>query len=209
MPFTFAPERPAAGMRVGYHQDWFSEDEKGVSYQGTLDTAREAFSAQDIELVEISLPELPYQTLSHLISVDVAAAFEELTLSGRDDELVRQDKDAWPNILRTARFIPAVEYVQMQRFRRKVMETMRKTFLGVDALFSPEHRSDMLVISNATGQPSLTIRAGFRDDGTPFGLTLWGDVGGEASICRIGMVLEKKLGVWDRRPEDFDERGKD
>lgn len=205
LPFKFDDSRPAAGTRVGYQPDWFSEDEKGESFEGTLKAAKDACAMADIELVELSLPELPYQVLFHLISVDVAAAFEELTLSGRDDDLVRQDKDAWPNILRTARFIPAVEYVQLQRFRRLVMESMQKTFLGVDALISPENRSNMLVISNATGEPSLTIRAGFREDGTPFGLTIWGDVGGEASICRIGMVFEEKFDVWDKRPERFAE----
>ena len=190
--------------RVGYSPEWFAKDEQGIDYSDTLESIRGAFADAGIELVEIELPDLPYRALFTLISVDAAAAFEELTLSDGDDELVWQDREAWPNTFRSARFFPAVEYVQLQRLRRLVMDKMEPLFKSVDAMISPEGRSTLLAITNNTGQPSLTIRAGFREDGTPFGVNLWGRYLGEGEICRIGMVLETAFAVADRRPPGFE-----
>ena len=122
----------------------------------------------------------------------------------RDDELACQEPEAWPNKFRAARFFPAVEYVQLQRFRRLVMQEMGELFGEFDAVISPEQRSSLLVITNSTGQPSLTIRAGFRDDGTPFGLNIWGRYAGERAICAIGMALEDAFGLANKRPPGFD-----
>jgi Asp-tRNA(Asn)/Glu-tRNA(Gln) amidotransferase A subunit family amidase/acyl-ACP thioesterase len=204
LPFAFNFDGSIEGMRIGYGPDWFATDKEGVGYTDLLNNADKALADRGAELVEVSLPKLPYETLYNLITIDAAAAFEELTLSDRDDELVWQEPDAWPNSFRAARFFPAVEYVQLQRFRRMVMQEMEKVFEKVDAIVSPEQRSSLLVITNSTGQPSLTIRAGFRDDGTPFGLNVWGRYAGEETICRIGMILEGAFGAADKRPPGFD-----
>jgi Asp-tRNA(Asn)/Glu-tRNA(Gln) amidotransferase A subunit family amidase len=96
-----------------------------------------------------------------------------------------------------------VEYVQLQRFRRLVDQRVGRLFETVDAMVSPEQRSSLLLITNSTGQPSLTIRSGFRDNGTPFGINIWGRYAGEGDICAIGMVLEQAFGVCDKRPPGF------
>jgi Asp-tRNA(Asn)/Glu-tRNA(Gln) amidotransferase A subunit family amidase len=203
LPFSFNPDAAVEGMRIGYNRDWFLPDDDGVGFENTLRTIESTLDEHGAELVEITLPDLPYDILYDQIKIDAAAAFDELTLDNRDDELVWQEPGAWPNAFRAARFFPAVEYVQLQRFRRLVSQRIEPLFKTVDAMVSPERRSDLLLITNSTGQPSLTLRAGFRDNGTPFGVNLWGRYGGEESICAIGITLERAFGVAGKRPPGF------
>ena len=204
LPFSLEAGESAEGMRVGYDPEWFAADGEGVEYAELLRRASESLTERGAELVEIRLPKLPYETLFNLVTIDAAAAFEELTLSNRDDELVWQEPEAWPNSFRAAHFFPAVEYVQLQRFRRLVAQEMDLLFSKVDAMISPERRSSLLVITNSTGQPSLTIRAGFRNNGTPFGLNIWGRYAGEDVICQIGVILERTFDAADKRPPGFE-----
>ncbi len=111
--------------------------------------------------VEVSLPDWPYDSLNLILFAEGAAAFEELTLSGGLRELKTQVPDAWPNLFRQARFLSAVDFVQADRMRRKVAQEMARVFSEVDLLLVPSLRDEMLVISNNTGHPSLTLRAGF------------------------------------------------
>ena len=196
MPLEFDGSHSVKGLRVGYSPKWF----EGKSATDLDRAALEAMRRTGVKLVEIELPDLPYGTLLTILFVEAAAAFEELTLSNRDDELVWQEARAWPNSFRTSRFTPAVEYVQAQRFRRLVCEMMAEKFDGLDAMIGPSYAGSMLLITNSTGHPSLTIRCGFVDDGTPHGITLWGGLFEEGTLCRIGMALERELNVWDRRP---------
>ena len=196
MPLEFDGSHSVKGLRVGYSPKWF----EGKSATDLDRAALEAMRRTGVKLVEIELPDLPYGTLLTILFVEAAAAFEELTLSNRDDELVWQEARAWPNSFRTSRFTPAVEYVQAQRFRRLVCEMMAEQFDGLDAMIGPSYAGSMLLITNSTGHPSLTIRCGFADDDTPHGITLWGSLFEEGTLCRIGMALERELGVWDRRP---------
>jgi Asp-tRNA(Asn)/Glu-tRNA(Gln) amidotransferase A subunit family amidase len=196
MPLEFDGDRAVRGLRVGYCPKWF-EDGSGTDLDRAALTA---MRRTGVKLVEFELPDLPYATLLTILLVEAASAFDELTLSDRDDELVWQEPRAWPNSFRTTRFIPAVEYVQAQRFRRVVCEMMTEQFDGLDAMIGPSYAGSMLLITNCTGHPSLTIRCGFADDGTPHGITLWGGMFREGTLCSIGMALERELGVWDRRP---------
>ena len=111
--------------------------------------------------VEVSIPDWPYDSLDLILFAEGAAAFEELTLSGGIGPAKAQVPDAWPNIFRQARFLSAVDFVQADRFRRKVAEEMARVFLHVDLLLVPSLRDEMLTITNFTGHPSLTLRAGF------------------------------------------------
>ena len=108
VPFDFDATRPVAGLRLGYDPRWFEGRRAAPLERRGLDAAR----AAGMELVEVELPDWPYGTLMTILQVEAAAAFEELTLSGRDDELVWQEPRAWPNSFRTTRFSPAIEYVQ-------------------------------------------------------------------------------------------------
>jgi len=151
-------------------------------------------------LVEVDLPDEPVHSLRTILRTESAAAFEELSLSDRDDELVRQSAGAWPNSFRSAWFVPAVELIQADRLRRRVMERMAEVFEKADLLICPSFAADLLTTTNFTGHPSLTLRTGFREDGTPDGITLWGGLFDEGTLCCVGRALEEALSVWDRRP---------
>jgi Asp-tRNA(Asn)/Glu-tRNA(Gln) amidotransferase A subunit family amidase len=175
--------------------------------------------------VEVSIPDWPYDSLDLILFAESAAAFEELTLSHKDREMKVQVADAWPNIFRQSRFLSAVDFVQTDRMRRKVAEEMARVFSEVDLLLVPSLRDEMLTITNFTGHPSLTLRAGFvevseaRSDWAPdpanplpkfspprrvpHGITLIGRLFEEGTLGRAGIALEKAFNVMGERPPGF------
>jgi Asp-tRNA(Asn)/Glu-tRNA(Gln) amidotransferase A subunit family amidase len=219
--FDFDAGGSVKGLRVGYFPAWMKEN------PGT-DVDRAAVSMLPkigMVPVEIALPDWPYGSLNLILFAEGAAAFEELTLSHDVDQLKAQTPDAWPNLFRQARFLSAVDFVQADRFRRKVVEEMARIFSQVDLLLVPSLQGDMLTISNCTGHPSLTLRAGFvevseaRSDWAPdphnplpkfspprrvpHGVTLIGRLFDEGVLGRAGLALERAFGVVDQRPPGF------
>jgi len=152
------------------------------------------------ELVEVELPDLPYDALLLTLFAEAAAAFESLTRSGEDDSLKWQAPQAWPNGFRKAWFIPAVEAVQADRVRRQTMDVMADVMDRVDALATPAFAADLLLITNATGHPTL-VQPIAIDDGRPHGFTLIGRLFDEGTLCRLGRELERRFDVVDRHPE--------
>lgn len=195
IPFHYDATDELKDLRVGYSPAWF---EKGAS-EFDLD-ALATLNGLGLKLVEVVLPDEPVHTLRTILNVESAAAFEELTLSDQDDLLVRQGDGAWPSSFRAGWFVPAIELLQADRLRRRVMEKMADVFAEVDLLISPSFAGDLLTTTNFTGHPSLTLRSGFREDGTPDGVTLWGGLFEEGALCRVGSALEAALDVWGRRP---------
>ncbi len=175
--------------------------------------------------VEVSLPDWPYDSLNLILFAEAAAAFEELTLERQLEDLKAQVPDAWPNVFRQARFLSAVDFVQADRFRRKVAQEMARVFSQVDLLLVPSLRDEILVITNFTGHPSLTLRAGFvevseaRSDWAPdpahplpkfspprrvpHGVTLIGRLFDEGTVGRAGMAIERALRVSGEQPQGF------
>jgi len=145
------------GLRVGYFPGWMRENPATEVDRAALEAVRKAGMLP----VEVSIPDRPYDSLNLILFAEAAAAFEELTLSGGLDLLKVQVPDAWPNIFRQSRFISAVDFVQADRLRRKVAIEMARVFSQVDLLLVPSLRDEMLTITNFTGHPSLTLRAGF------------------------------------------------
>ena len=193
--FEYDGRADLSGFRVGYRAEWFEGDDAMLERE-----ALRQLEALGVSLVPVEIPDEPFGVLYNILNVEAAAAFEELTLTGKDDLLVRQTSGSWPNSFRRSWFVPAIEYVQADRFRRQVMEHLERIFDEVDVLFSPSFAGSLLVMTNFTGHPSLTLRAGIREDGTPTGVTLWGRLFEEGSLCRLGSALEARLGVWERRP---------
>ena len=187
--------------------------------------ALEALNKLGMATTPVTLPDWPYSSLMPVLFSEAAAAFEEITLSGADDTLKVQVPDAWPNLFRQSRFLSAVDFVQADRLRRRVALEMARIFTEVDVLLVPSLRDEMLTISNFTGHPSLTLRAGFvnvseaRSDWAPdpsnplpkfsparrvpHGVTLIGRLFDEGTIARAGLALERTLGVVDERPAGF------
>ncbi|HET9726847.1 MAG TPA: amidase [Gemmatimonadales bacterium] len=217
----FDAAAPVKGLRVGYFPDWMKQ-----SPATDVDrAAQDALGRLGMVPVEVSLPDWPYGSLLHILFSEAAASFEDLTESGKDDQLKVQVPDAWPNLFRMSRFLSAVDFVQADRLRRRVAGEMARVMSGVDLLLVPSLRDEMLNISNATGHPSLTFRTGFvnvttaRSDWAPdpehplptfnpprrvpHGITLIGRLFDEGTIVRAGMALERASGVSGERPPGF------
>ncbi len=209
------------GLRVGYFPAWMKE-------APATDVDRAALNASSkvgMVPVEVSIPDWPYDSLDLILFAEAAAAFEELTLSSGLNKLKVQVPDAWPNTFRQSRFLSAVDFVQADRLRRKVAVEMARIFSQVDLLLVPSLRDEMLTITNFTGHPSLTLRAGFvevseaRSDWAPdprhplpkfspprrvpHGVTLIGRLFEEGTLGRAGLALEKTFGVAGERPPGF------
>ena len=196
VPFT-APRLPdAKDVRLGYDPSWF--DGPMASSRDALEAAR----AAGAKLVEraIAPPADPSILLAGLMS-EAAAAFEDMTRSGRDDMLAWQADEAWPNSFRRTWFVPAIELVQAERLRRVFMEWMRTALDGVDALILPPYAGGMLVVTNATGHPSLCMRGGFDAANAPRSITLIGHPFDEATLIGTGAALEAQLAVAEKQPE--------
>jgi Asp-tRNA(Asn)/Glu-tRNA(Gln) amidotransferase A subunit family amidase len=217
----FDANASAKGLRVGYFPAWMKQAPATEVDRAALETVKRV----GMELVEVAIPDWPYGSLNLILFAEGAAAFEELTLGGGMSQLREQTYDAWPNIFRQARFLSAVDFVQTDRFRRKVCEEMARVFESVDLLLVPSLRDDILTITNNTGHPSLTMRAGFvqvseaRTDWAPdpsrplarfspprrvpHGVTLIGRLFDEGTVGRAGIALEKAFGVVGERPPGF------
>jgi Asp-tRNA(Asn)/Glu-tRNA(Gln) amidotransferase A subunit family amidase len=210
-----------SGLRVGYFPQWMKEAPATDVDRGALDIVKKV----GMTPVEVSIPDWPYDSMFLILFAEAAAAFEELTLSGGLNQLKAQVPDAWPNVFRQSRFLSAVDFVQADRLRRKVAMEMARVFSEVDLLLVPSLRDEMLTITNFTGHPSLTLRAGFvqvseaRSDWAPdpknplpkfspprrvpHGVTLIGRLFDEGTLCQAGMALEKSLNVMSEHPPGF------
>jgi Asp-tRNA(Asn)/Glu-tRNA(Gln) amidotransferase A subunit family amidase len=218
---AFDANAKVAGLRVGYFPTWLKETPATDVDRAALD----AVKMLGMDLVEVSLPDWPYDSLNLILFAEGAAAFEELTLAHKEAELKAQVPDAWPNTFRQSRFLSAVDFVQADRMRRKVASEMARVFSQVDLLLVPSLRDEMLVITNNTGHPSLTLRAGFvevaeaRSDWAPdpkhplpkfspprrvpHGVTLIGRLFDEGTLCQAGIALERAFAVAAERPKGF------
>ncbi len=217
----FDSTAPVTGLRVGYFPQWMKQNPATPVDRAALDAVKKL----GMTPVEVSIPDWPYNSLNLILFAESAAAFEELTLSHGVDQLKIQTHDAWPNLFRQARFLSAVDFVQTDRLRRKVAEEMARVFGQVDVLLVPSLRDEMLTITNFTGHPSLTLRAGFvevseartdwaPDPGRPLpkfsparrvphGITLIGRLFEEGKLAQVGIALERAFNVAGERPPGF------
>jgi len=218
---SLASKAALSKVRVGYIPAWMKDAPATDVDRAALQTIKNL----GFTTVEVSLPDWPYDSLNIILFAEAAAAFEEITLNHKVDELKAQVPDAWPNTFRQSRFLSAVDFVQADRLRRKVAMEMERVFSEVDLLLVPSLRDEFLVITNFTGQPSLTLRAGFvevseaRSDWAPdpakplprfsparrvpHGVTLVGRLFEEGTLAESGMVLETAFNVAAERPKGF------
>jgi Asp-tRNA(Asn)/Glu-tRNA(Gln) amidotransferase A subunit family amidase len=193
------PGKEVVGKRIGYLKASFGGD-YGFAANDSMALLR--LEALGYELVPIELPEAP--DIGFILSVEAAAAFEQLTRSGDDELLVRQIRNAWPNTFRSAHFIPAVAYVQANRLRRQLMEYMDRllTEQDIDVYVNPSWNSSSLFITNMTGHPSLTVPNGMRE-GTPTSITFTGKLFHEQELIDLAATYQRAT-PWDElHPEAF------
>jgi len=209
------------GLRVGYFPGWMNDTQATAVDRAALETAKKVGMIP----AEAAIPDWPYDSLNLILFAESAAAHEKITLDHTVDQLKMQVPDGWPNSFRQSRFLSAVDFVQTDRFRRKVAEEMERVFAEVDLLLVPALRDEMLTITNFTGHPSLTLSAGFAEgpEGpsdwapdpknplpkfspprrVPYGVTLIGRLFDEGTLGRAGLALERSFKVADERPPGF------
>jgi Asp-tRNA(Asn)/Glu-tRNA(Gln) amidotransferase A subunit family amidase len=217
----FDAATPIKGLRVGYFPQWLDQNPATQVDRDAVEHVKKL----GMTPVEVQIPNWPYNCMNLILFAEGAAAFEELTLSGGMNQLKAQVPDAWPNVFREARFLSAVDFVQADRMRRRVAMEMERLFSQVDLLLVPSLRDEMLTITNFTGHPSLTLRAGFievkkaRSDWAPdpknpvatfatprrvpHGVTLIGRLFDEGTIGTVGIALERSFALVDQRPPGF------
>lgn len=217
----FDTTAPVAGLKVGYIAQWMKESPATDVDRAAMETMKRL----GMRVSEVSLPDWPYSSLMPILFAEGAASFEELALNNQLRELKVQVKDAWPNLFRQARFLSAVDFVQADRLRRKVALEMARVFREVDLLIVPSLRDEQLTITNFTGHPSLTMRAGFvevseaRSDWAPdpanplpkfnpprrvpHGITIIGRLFDDGLLGQVGVALERAFNVVKERPAGF------
>jgi Asp-tRNA(Asn)/Glu-tRNA(Gln) amidotransferase A subunit family amidase len=174
-------------IKFGYLESGFKADEKSRDkewFEFDNQTLKQ-MEKLGYQMIPIELPEFPVNDLGFILSAEAAAAFDQLTLSGRDDLLVRQIENAWPNVFRQARLIPAVEYIQANRARTILMQKMNEMLQKVDLYLAPSFRTNNLLITNLTGHPCVVMPNGFRKNGTPTSITFNGRMHDEELLLAV------------------------
>jgi len=201
-PFRWEPGLDVTKLRVGYVKSLFeAKPDEGREEQHDLDLASlEALRKLGIDLHAIDLPDLPIAALRLILTVEAAAAFDELTRSGQDDLLMRQVEQAWPNTFRQGQTIPAVSYLQANRVRTLAQREMAKLMAGLDAYVVPSFGGTNLLLTNLTGHPTVVLPNGFRKDGTPGSLSFVGKLFGEGEAMAVAKAYQDATGFHLKHP---------
>jgi Asp-tRNA(Asn)/Glu-tRNA(Gln) amidotransferase A subunit family amidase len=187
-PFNWNPDLKVADLRVGYLKGAFDEEH---DHKAQDDQTLEVLRSLGIDLIPISLPDYPIEAMSMLLEAEAAACFDELTRSNRDDLLTRQVKDAWPNVFRQARLIPAVEYVMANRIRTLVMRKMADVMADIDVYVAPSFGAHNLTLTNLTGHPAVVVPNGVTAEGKSSSITFTGRLYGEASVLTVARAYQE------------------
>ena len=214
VPFPFDAASPLSGLRVGYLASAFARDGRTkAADNAALDVLR----AQGVAMRPVELPDtIPAGALTEMLSIEGAAAFDALAFDGGFDRMVRQTEDSWPHTLRVARFVPAVEYVQMARARTLLMQAMARSMGDLDVLVAPSFAPNLLAITNLTGHPCVVVPHAFLDApalpaGTaaparaserraPVTLSFIGGLDRDAEALRLAHAFQTATDFHTRRP---------
>ncbi|TVR38825.1 MAG: amidase [Bacteroidia bacterium] len=200
--FFFDPETDISTLRVGYFHELFKDDHTGLDPdKQVLADLREL--GVELHKVEWSIGQ-PVHALRIILYAEAAAAFDELTTSGRDSLLVSQDMNAWPNFFRAARFIPAVEYINANRVRYMLMEEMKQLMADYHVIVTPSFAGNQLLVTNLTGHPCLVVPNGFSETGDPLSISFIGSLFGEDKILALAQAWQNHSGHNRARPPLFD-----
>lgn len=195
-PFNYDGGKTLKGMRIAYlAKDFERKYANRTNDSLTLAKLKELGA----ELVPISLPQMPYGDMAIILSAECGAAFQDLVLSNQDDLLVRQNKNAWPNIFRAAQFIPAPAYINANRARTLLIQQMHEILKGVDLYISPSFGPN-LTATNLSGHPSVVLPNGFNAKGLPVSITFMGQLFGEGKLLQAAHVYQQASNFHQKHP---------
>ncbi|HXF48973.1 MAG TPA: amidase [Verrucomicrobiae bacterium] len=199
-PFNYSANINLKKLRIGYLKKDMDKDTAHAEFNNAV---LETFRQMGVTLHEIELPNLGIFPMSFILTAEAAAAFDEITRSNQDDQMVRQIKDAWPNYFRASRFIPAVEYIQANRLRRLVIEEMEKLMDSIDVYIAPPFEGDNLLLTNLTGHPCVVLPNGFDKEGHPTSITFMGRLYDEATVLAVAKAYQDATDFHRKHPTGF------
>ena len=198
IPFNYVPETDFSTLKIGVLSQEFNKD---TSINKPFNNAAlEQIKKMGATLVPIDLPGFPYMDMSILLMCEAASAFDDLTLSNRDDLMVQQNKDRWPNLFRAAHFIPATEYIRANRLRYLLIQQMDQLMKKADVIIAPSLAGDNLLVTNLTGHPTVVIPNGFIDPKTPTSIVFTGQLFGEGKLLSIAKKYQDATGFHKKHP---------
>jgi Asp-tRNA(Asn)/Glu-tRNA(Gln) amidotransferase A subunit family amidase len=186
-PFNYDPKVNWKTLRIGYLKMAF---DSARGNKAANDSVLAVLRTLGAKLIPIELPKIPVDGLGIILDAEAAAAFDDLTRSGKDDSMVRQMKGAWPNSFRSSRFIPAVEYIEANRIRYLVIQEMQKLMGNIDVYVAPSFGGSNLLLTNLTGHPCVVLPDGFTKEGTPTSITFTGQLFGEAKLLAVAKAFQ-------------------
>lgn len=211
-PFEWPLRRDVRTLRVGYIESLYDEgrldriddDQRRERARARIEASRKSLAVLrelGFKLLPIELPDkYPIAPLRLILTAEAAATFDDLTRDGRDDELVRQVRNAWPNVFRAGQLIPAVEYIRANRIRTLLMGEMQRVMKDIDVYIAPTRGSSNLLLTNLTGHPTVVLPNGFRENGTPTSVTFCGRLYGETELLAVASAYQQASGFHLRRP---------
>lgn len=212
-PFDWPPKRDPRTLRVGFVASEFDESrlekienervrERVASTLAANRAVLDVLRKEGFKLTPIALPDkYPVDPLSFILTAEAAAAFDQLTRSGEDDTLVRQVKDAWPNVFRQGQLVPAVEYIRANRIRTLLMGEMQKLMADIDVYVCPSFGGSNLLLTNLTGHPQVCLPVGFgADDRTPQSVCFTGQLHGESNLLAVANAYQQATDHHLKRP---------
>lgn len=197
-PFNYNPKVNWKKLRIGYLKTEFDSVKANKANSDSVLTVLTQLGAK---LIPIELPKLPVESLRIILNAEAAAAFDELTRSGKDDSMVRQTKGAWPNSFRSSRLIPAVEYIEANRVRYLVIQEMQKLMKDIDVYIAPSFGGSNLLLTNLTGHPCVVLPNGFTKEGTPTSISFIGQLFGEARLLAVAKAYQDATDFHLRHPK--------
>ena len=209
-PFRYDADRDVQNSRVGVLEGAFDSDYDDAQKEADQEALGVLRSDLGLEMEPVAWPDdLPVGPLLMILNAEAATAFDRLTRSGRDDELTRQTKDAWPHVFRSARFIPAVEYLRANRIRTRLAQEAARVTQDLDAIVAPSFAGHTLALTNLTGHPAVVVPNDFRaaEDGPdgsprrqPGSLTFVGGLYRDAGPLRLAEAYQQATGFDEERP---------
>lgn len=197
-PFQWDAAAPLNEIRVGYYRSAFEEDHSTKQFD---DEALSVLDGLGVDLTPVEFPDdFPIEAIEFLRKAEEAAAFDELTRSGRDD-LMEDSK--WPNVFREGQLIPAVQYIQANRIRMMIIRSMQTVFSDVDVVVTPTYGGNVQALTNLTGHPALVLPNGFESDGTPVSVSFIGSLYEEGQLLRVGKAYQDATGFHNETPSKF------
>jgi Asp-tRNA(Asn)/Glu-tRNA(Gln) amidotransferase A subunit family amidase len=181
-PFNYSPNVEISDLKIGYLK---SDFDKEYDFHNNDSITLAKLRELGAELIPVELPDITVENISFILSAEAGAVFDELTRNNRDDLLVRQIKNAWPNVFRSSRFIPAAEYINANRIRYILIQKMQKLMNEIDVYLSPSWEGDNLLLTNLTGHPCVVLPNGFSEKGTPTSITFIGRLFDEGILIAL------------------------